>query len=235
MSKLPDKYDAKIIENTQRDLNIALINELSLLFYQLGIDTLEVIRAAETKWNFISFKPGMVGGHCIGVDPYYLTFKAEEVGYHPQIISAGRRMNDNMAKYAAQNIIKLMINQGLNISKCRIGILGFTFKENCPDIRNTKIYDLVNEFKDWRLDVLVTDCYADSDEVKKYYDLEIVSIENLNNLDALVVAVGHNKYRNMKLSELKLMSRQKNPILADLKGLYDKAIAEDIGFSVFRL
>ena len=226
---------AKIIENTQRDLNIALVNELSILFCRLGIDTLEVIRAAETKWNFISFKPGMVGGHCIGVDPYYLTFKAEEVGYHPQIISAGRRMNDNMATYAAQKIIKLMTAQGLNISNSKVGILGFTFKENCPDIRNTKIFNLINEFKEWGLDVLVSDCYADADEVKKYYGLEIISIENLINLDALVVAVGHNNYRNMKLSELKLMSRQQNPVLADLKGLYDKTMAEEIGFSVFRL
>jgi len=226
---------AKIIENTQRDLNIALINELSVLFCRLGVDTLEVIRAAETKWNFISFKPGMVGGHCIGVDPYYLTFKAEEVGYHPQIIAAGRRMNDNMARYAARNIIKLMTARGLNVSKSKIGVLGFTFKENCPDIRNTKIFDLIKEFKEWGLNVLVSDCYADPDEVKKSYNLDLLPIEDLKNLDALVVAVGHNRYRNMKLLDLKLMSRQQNPILADLKGLYDKSAAEEIGFSVFRL
>jgi UDP-N-acetyl-D-galactosamine dehydrogenase len=158
---------AKVIENTQRDLNIALVNELSVLFDRLGIDTIEVLEAAGTKWNFLPFRPGMVGGHCIGVDPYYLTFKAEEVGYHPQIIASGRRMNDNMSRYAARNIIKLMLKNKIDVSKSTVGIMGITFKENCPDIRNSKVVDLIKELNNWGVQTIVFDPWADKNEVSE--------------------------------------------------------------------
>ena len=226
---------AKVIENTQRDLNIALVNELSVLFNRLNIDTIEVLEAAGTKWNFLPFRPGMVGGHCIGVDPYYLTYKAEEVGYHPQIISSGRRMNDNMARYSARNIIKLMIQNNINVSKSKVGVLGITFKENCPDIRNSKVIDLINELKDWGVKVLVSDPYANSNEVKLEYGLNLSDIEKFNNLDVIIIAVGHKIYRNIDLRELKKLFKSKKPILADLKSIHDKASALKMGFTIFRL
>jgi UDP-N-acetyl-D-galactosamine dehydrogenase len=158
---------AKVIENTQRDLNIALVNELSVIFSRLGIDTLEVLEAAGSKWNFLPFRPGMVGGHCIGVDPYYLTHKAEEVGYHPQVILAGRRINDNMARYAARNVIRLMLKNGIDVARSTVGVMGITFKENCPDIRNSKVADLVREFGAWGVSVVVADPWADCEEVQQ--------------------------------------------------------------------
>ncbi len=225
---------AKVIENTQRDLNIALVNELSVLFERLNIDTIEVLEAAGTKWNFLPFRPGMVGGHCIGVDPYYLTHKAEEVGYHPQIIASGRRMNDNMARYAARNVIKLMLKNGIDVARSTVGVMGVTFKENCPDIRNSKVVDLINELKAWGVNVLVTDPYADKDEVFDEYGLKLNSIEDLSGVDALVVAVGHKLYRDMELHQLKNMIKSEKPVLADLKALYSRHDALQMGLTVFR-
>jgi UDP-N-acetyl-D-galactosamine dehydrogenase len=225
---------AKVIENTQRDLNIALINELSVLFDRLDIDTIEVLEAASTKWNFLPFRPGMVGGHCIGVDPYYLTHKAEEVGYHPQIIASGRRMNDNMARYAARNVIKLMLKNGIDVSKSKIGVMGITFKEDCPDIRNSKIVDLIKEFEAWGVKVVVTDPYADHEEVMNEYNIKLSVMDDLLAVDALVVAVGHQEYRQMKLAAIKKMLKSDKPVLADLKALYDRHEAAASGFTVFR-
>jgi len=225
---------AKIIENTQRDLNIALVNELSVLFERLGIDTIEVLEAAGTKWNFLPFRPGMVGGHCIGVDPYYLTHKAEEVGYHPQIIASGRRMNDNMARYAARSVIKLMLKNGIDVSKSKVGVMGITFKEDCPDIRNSKVVDLIEEFQAWGVNVVVADPYADADEVFDEYGVRLNSMDDLSSVDALVVAVGRKVYRNMSPLELKQMLKSEKPVLADLKALYNRHEAAALGLTVFR-
>jgi len=226
---------AKVIENTQRDLNIALINELSVIFARLGIDTLDVLEAAGSKWNFLPFRPGLVGGHCIGVDPYYLTHKAEEVGYHPQVILAGRRINDNMARYVARNTIKLMLQNGLDVPRCRVGVLGVTFKENCPDIRNSKVVDMVREFQAWGVEVVVADAWASADEVRHEYGLELGSIDAQHPVDALVVAVGHNEYRHAQLADLRALCRGGKPVLADVKSLYDRHAAAAAGFAVFRL
>lgn len=226
---------AKVIENTQRDLNIALINELSVLFDRLGIDTLEVLEAAGSKWNFLPFRPGMVGGHCIGVDPYYLTHKAEEVGYHPQIILAGRRMNDNMARYVARNTIKLMLRNGIDVARSRVAVMGITFKENCPDIRNSKVIDLIKELEAWGVEVVVADPYADSKEVKNEYEVNLLSLDLVGKVDALVVAVGHDEYRTMKLEVLKNFLKGQKPLLVDVKGLFDRKQAEALGLTVFRL
>jgi len=226
---------AKVIENTQRDLNIALINELSVLFDRLNIDTLEVLEAAGSKWNFLPFRPGMVGGHCIGVDPYYLTHKAEEVGYHPQIILAGRRMNDNMARYVARNTIKLMLRNGIDVANSKVAVLGITFKENCPDIRNSKVVDLVSELSSWGVNVIVADPYADSDEVAHEYRLALTPLEKLGVVDALIVAVGHNEYRSITLDKLKNLIKGEKPLLVDVKALYDRKLAKEMGFTIFRL
>ena len=226
---------AKVIENTQRDLNIALVNELSVIFDRIGIDTLDVLEAAGSKWNFLPFRPGLVGGHCIGVDPYYLTHKAEEVGYHPQVILAGRRINDNMARYVARNTIKHMLRNGMDVSQCRIGVLGVTFKENCPDIRNSKIVDMVNEFKAWGAKVAIADPWADAEEVAHEYGLELDAVDAQHPVDALVVAVGHNEYRQMPLSGLRAVCRGSKPVLADVKSLFSRREAAEAGFTVFRL
>ncbi len=226
---------AKVIENTQRDLNIALVNELSVIFDRLGIDTIDVLEAAGSKWNFLPFRPGLVGGHCIGVDPYYLTHKAEEVGYHPQVILAGRRINDNMARYVARNTIKLMLKNGLDVPRCRIGVLGITFKENCPDIRNSKVADMVSEFQAWGATVVVADPWANADEVAHEYGFSLGKVDADNQVDALVVAVGHNEFRNATPSELRIFCRGSKPVLADVKSLFDRHEASAAGFTVFRL
>lgn len=226
---------AKVIENTQRDLNIALMNELSVLFARLGIDTLDVLEAAGSKWNFLPFRPGLVGGHCIGVDPYYLTHKAEEVGYHPQVILAGRRINDNMARYVARNTIKLMLKNGIDVPRCRVGVLGITFKENCPDIRNSKVVDMVREFEAWGVQVVVVDPMASAAEVQHEYGLQLGQVDASNPVDALVVAVGHNAYRNASPTELRTLCRGTQPVLADVKSLFDRQQVVDAGFTVFRL
>ena len=226
---------AKVIENTQRDLNIALVNELSVIFDRLGIDTLEVLEAAGSKWNFLPFRPGMVGGHCIGVDPYYLTHKAEEVGYHPQVILAGRRINDNMARYVARNVIKLMLRNGIDVARSTVGLLGITFKENCPDIRNSKVVDMVREFETWGVKVVVADTWADAHEVAHEYGIELGVIDSRQPLDSLVVAVGHTEYRNMSPTSLRQLCQGDRPVLADVKSLYNRHEATNAGFTVFRL
>lgn len=226
---------AKVIENTQRDLNIALVNELSVIFDRLGIDTIDVLEAAGSKWNFLPFRPGLVGGHCIGVDPYYLTHKAEEVGYHPQVILAGRRINDNMARYVARNTIKKMLQNGIDVPRAKVGVLGVTFKENCPDIRNSKVADLIKEFEAWGAQVVVSDPWADAEEVRHEYGIELGLVNAEHPVDALVVAVGHNEFRNLSAAELKTYVRSDKPVLADVKGLFNRTIIAEHGFTVFRL
>lgn len=226
---------AKVIENTQRDLNIALVNELSVIFARLGIDTLDVLEAAGSKWNFLPFRPGMVGGHCIGVDPYYLTHKAEQVGYHPQVILAGRRINDNMGRYVARNTIKRMLQAGMDVPRCRIGVLGITFKENCPDIRNSKVIDVVRELQAWGAEVIVADTWADPAEVQHEYSIPLGAIDQDHPVDALIVAVGHNEYRALSPTQLKTLTRGNSPVLADVKSLYDRHALVAAGFNVFRL
>ena len=227
---------AKVIENTQRDINIAFVNELSVIFNRLNIDTLDVLEAAGTKWNFLPFRPGMVGGHCIGVDPYYLTYKAEKIGYHPQIILAGRRMNDNMARYAARNIMKKMSKIGLVSSEAKVGVLGVTFKDNCPDIRNSKVFDLIKEFQEWGVQVIATDVWADRQEVMNSYGLKLVDKIPTGVCDAVVVAVAHDDYAALNPSDLKMLCKtETTPVLGDLKSIYSRQICEELGFEVFRL
>ncbi|TPU94820.1 Vi polysaccharide biosynthesis UDP-N-acetylglucosamine C-6 dehydrogenase TviB [Acinetobacter baumannii] len=226
---------AKVIENTQRDLNIALVNELSVIFDRIGIDTLDVLEAAGSKWNFLPFRPGLVGGHCIGVDPYYLTHKAEEVGYHPQVILAGRRINDNMARYVARNTIKLMLQNGIDVPRSKVGVLGVTFKENCPDIRNSKVADLIKELEFWGAQVVVADPWADAEEVKHEYGVELGTVNAQNPVDSLIVAVGHSQFRSLSASELRSYVKAEKPVLADVKSLFDRTQMSDVGFTVFRL
>ena len=226
---------AKVIENTQRDLNIALVNELSVIFDRIGIDTVDVLEAAGSKWNFLPFRPGLVGGHCIGVDPYYLTHKAEEVGYNPQVILAGRRINDNMAQYVAQSTIKHMVKNGIDVTTATVGILGVTFKENCPDIRNSKIADVIQEFKQWGVNVVVCDPWADAKEVKDEYGIELGFVNAEHPVDSVVVAVGHNEFRHLSPQELRSYVRGEKPVLADVKSLFNRSEMTQQGFTVFRL
>lgn len=226
---------AKVIENTQRDLNIALVNELSVIFDRIGIDTLDVLEAAGSKWNFLPFRPGLVGGHCIGVDPYYLTHKAEEVGYHPQVILAGRRINDNMARYVARNTIKLMLQNGIDVPRAKVGVLGVTFKENCPDIRNSKVADLIKELEFWGAQVVVVDPWADAEEVQNEYGIELGLIDEKNPVDSLIIAVGHHEFRSLSANELRSYVKCEKPVLADVKSLFDRTEMSDVGFTVFRL
>jgi UDP-N-acetyl-D-glucosamine/UDP-N-acetyl-D-galactosamine dehydrogenase len=226
---------AKVIENSQRDLNIAFVNELSVIFERIGIDTLEVLEAAGSKWNFLPFRPGMVGGHCIGVDPYYLTHKAEELGYHPQIILAGRRMNDNMARYAARNVIKRMLQNGIDVARSKVGVMGITFKENCPDIRNSKVADLVKELQSWGVTVVVTDPWADAVEVKHEYGIDLGEVSAQNPVNSLVIAVSHQEFRALTPETLKsYCTTDHQPVAADLKTLYDRHAMAQAGFTVFR-
>jgi len=226
---------AKVIENSQRDLNIAFVNELSVIFDRIGIDTLEVLEAAGSKWNFLPFRPGMVGGHCIGVDPYYITHKAEELGYHPQIILAGRRMNDNMARYAARNVIKRMLQNGIDVARSKVCVMGITFKENCPDIRNSKVADLVKELQSWGVTVIVTDPWADPAEVKQVYGIDLCEVSAHNPVDSLVIAVGHQEFRALTPETLKSYCKTDHqPVAADLKALFDRHTMAKIGFTVFR-
>ncbi|WP_029653243.1 Vi polysaccharide biosynthesis UDP-N-acetylglucosamine C-6 dehydrogenase TviB [Marinobacter daepoensis] len=209
---------AKVIENTQRDLNIALMNELSMIFARIGIDTHEVLAAAGTKWNFLPFKPGLVGGHCIGVDPYYLTHKAQAIGYHPEIILAGRRVNDNMGPYAAAALVKAMIKKGHTIAKSRVLVMGLTFKENCPDLRNTRVIDVVNELKDFGCQVDVTDCWADNQEAEHEYGITLVAEPGKGEYDAVFLAVPHREYAGMSSEQLRDYTNSSG-ILFDLKGV----------------
>jgi len=207
---------AKVIENSQRDINIAFVNELALIFNKLGIDTNAVLEAAGTKWNFLPFKPGLVGGHCIGVDPYYLTYKAQEVGYNPEIILAGRRLNDNMGIYVANQVIKLLIKKGHKIEGSKVLVLGITFKENCPDIRNSRVIDVIQELKEFGCNVDVTDYWADSDEVQREYGLELIKEPNYDEYSAIVLAVAHENYKNLEL-------KNNCQIVFDIKNILKKS------------
>jgi UDP-N-acetyl-D-galactosamine dehydrogenase len=226
---------AKVIENTQRDLNIALMNELAVVFERMGIDTQEVLEAAGSKWNFLPFRPGLVGGHCIGVDPYYLTHKAEQLGYIPQVILAGRRINDNMGRYVARSTIKQMLRCKHDVAKCRVGVLGVTFKENCPDIRNSKVVDIVGELRSWGVEVVLTDPHADAQELHEEYGLSLGTIDPAHQVDALVVAVAHSEFRAMTSQQLRGLVRSEHPVLIDVKSLYKRADLEAAGFHVWRL
>ncbi|WP_239745294.1 nucleotide sugar dehydrogenase [Mammaliicoccus sp. F-M27] len=208
---------AKVIENTQRDVNIALMNEIAIIFDKVGIDTSEVLEASGTKWNFLNFKPGLVGGHCIGVDPYYLTHKAQELGHHPEVILAGRRINDNMSKYVASNIIKELLRKGIEVQGMTINLLGLTFKENCPDLRNTKVIDIVRELEDYGMNVIVNDAEADKETAKKLYGIELKDKNEMTKTDALIFAVPHNDYIEDKNSYLELLND--NGVIIDIKGL----------------
>ena len=227
---------AKVIENTQRDLNIALMNELSIIFNLMGIDTLDVLKAAGTKWNFMNFTPGLVGGHCIGVDPYYLTFKAEELGYHPEVILAGRRINDAMGRITAHRIVKIMISKGNVVRGSRVGILGFTFKENVPDLRNTRVVDIISELKSFGLEVLVSDAKAYPDEALSIYNQELLTLDEFNNLDALIIAVSHTVYKKLTPQKIKSFFKKNiDPFVFDIKGLFDKKNFLNSGIDYVRI
>jgi len=226
---------AKVIENTQRDLNIALMNELSMIFHRVGIDTLEVLEAAGTKWNFLPFRPGLVGGHCIGVDPYYLTFKAEALGYHPEMILAGRRINDTMGKYIAERTVKLLIGADKQVKGARIAVLGLTFKEDVPDLRNTRVVDIIAELSDYEVEVMVHDPMADAGEARRYYGLSLSPLECLEGVDAVVMAVAHGAYRTIGLKGLADLCGGGQTILVDVKGQMDPAEARQLGFVYWRL
>ena len=213
---------AKVIENTQRDLNIALINELSLIFDKVGIDTEHVLKAAGTKWNFLNFRPGLVGGHCIGVDPYYLTHKAQELGYTPEVILAGRRINDNMGIHVAANLVKHLSKRGLNPGKAKILVLGLTFKENCPDLRNTKVIDTIVELADYGAELDIVDPWVDQDEAKKVYDLSVSSGIPSDNYDAVLVSVAHDSFKELSVADLRAKCKPK-AVIYDLKYVYPES------------
>jgi UDP-N-acetyl-D-galactosamine dehydrogenase len=225
---------AKVIENTQRDLNIALMNELALIFDRMGIDTNDVLEAAGTKWNFLKFRPGLVGGHCIGVDPYYLTHKAEKVGYIPQVILAGRRINDGMGKFIAQRTVKEMIHAGHGILHSTVTVLGLTFKEDCPDLRNSKVIDIINELRDYGVQVQVHDSLADPAEAQHEYSVKLLSLAELKPAAAVVVAVAHREYRSFTMAQLKALMGE-NPLLVDVKGMYDQKSVAAAGIRLWRL
>lgn len=225
---------AKVIENTQRDLNIALMNELAIIFDKIGIDTTEVLEAAGTKWNFLKFKPGLVGGHCIGVDPYYLTHKAEMLGYHPQVILAGRRINDGMGKFIAENTVKRMIQSDCSIKGARVNVLGLTFKENCPDLRNSKVPDIIAELQSYGIDVTVHDPVADPAEARHEYGLDLSGWDDLPVADAVVVAVAHDAYRDMGLPVIRKKVRD-NGALIDVKAQFSDKHPALTGLAAWRL
>jgi UDP-N-acetyl-D-galactosamine dehydrogenase len=224
---------AKVIENTQRDLNIALMNELALIFDRLGIDTLDVLEAAGTKWNFLPFRPGLVGGHCIGVDPYYLTHKAEKIGYIPQVILAGRRINDGVGKFIAQRTIREMVHAGVNILGSTVTVLGLTFKENCPDIRNSRVIDIIRELQDYGVNVQPHDPMADPAEVEHEYGLNMVPFDQLKPASAVVLAVAHREYKEMPLDVYKGLMN--GGVLIDVKGMFTQQIADKSGVRYWRL
>ena len=225
---------AKVIENTQRDLNIALMNELAIIFDKIGIDTLEVLKAAGTKWNFLPFRPGLVGGHCIGVDPYYLTHKAEMIGYHPQVILAGRRINDGMAKFVAEKTVKTMIAAGFNVKGSKVNVIGLTFKENCPDLRNSKVADIVYELQSYGVDVHVYDPVASNADARHEYGIELVSWEDLPRADALIAAVSHKELLARPLADFQAKLNDGGCFI-DVKSQFDEKAISDAGFSVWRL
>ncbi|MDY2720466.1 MAG: nucleotide sugar dehydrogenase [Candidatus Faecousia sp.] len=227
---------AKVIENSQRDINIAFMNELSIIFNKMGIDTKSVLEAAGTKWNFLKFQPGLVGGHCIGVDPYYLTYKAEQLGYHSQIILSGRRINDDMGKYCAENLVKKLIQADVPVKNAKVAILGFTFKENCPDTRNTKVIDIYNELKEYGITAAIADPEADADEARRLYGVEFVDMADIRDMDAVILAVAHDRFKTLDMAALDSLYRQNAPkVLLDLKGLLDRKAYEAAGYYYWRL
>lgn len=229
---------AKVIENSQRDINIAFMNELSIIFNKMNIDTLSVLKAAGTKWNFLNFKPGLVGGHCIGIDPYYLTYKAEELGYHSQVILSGRRINDDMGKYTAEQIVKKIISVDIPVKTAKIAILGFTFKENCPDTRNTKIIDIVNELKEYGITPVIADPTADANEAKHLYGIEFCSMSDIHDCNAIILAVAHNAFASLDMKAFDSMFAESNnnkKVIADLKGILNRSEYETAGYCYWRL
>ena len=229
---------AKVIENSQRDINIAFMNELSIIFNKMDIDTTEVLEAAGTKWNFLKFSPGLVGGHCIGVDPYYLTYKAEQMGYHSQIILSGRRINDDMGKYVVENLVKNLIKADVPVKDAKVAILGFTFKENCPDTRNTRVIDIVNELKEYGINPMIADPQADAEEANHEYGITFNSIEEVSQMDAVIVAVGHNQFMNLEQNDFNKMFKQaenENKVLLDIKGVLNRKEYEATGYRYWRL
>ena len=226
---------AKVIENSQRDINIAFMNELSIIFNKMGIDTKSVLAAAGTKWNFLKFFPGLVGGHCIGVDPYYLTYKAEMLGYHSQVILAGRRINDDMGAYVAQNCVKRLIAADKAVRNARVAILGFTFKENCPDTRNSKVFDIVNELHEFGIEPLIADPTADAAEAKRLYSVEFVSLSEIKDMDAVILAVAHQEFSAFTIAQVDSMFGKGQKVLLDIKGVLDRKEYEAAGYSYWRL
>ena len=250
---------AKVIENSQRDINIAFMNELSIIFNRLGIDTRAVLKAAGTKWNFLNFTPGLVGGHCIGVDPYYLTYKAEELGYHSQVILSGRKINDDMGKYVAENTVKQMIKANKQINGSKVAVFGFTFKENCPDVRNTRVIDVIKELEEYGVEVVIVDPVADKDELWHEYRIHPVEVNGINDVDAIIFAVSHEEFKKISLEDLKKLYRRtaKNTlngidevaatsekniktngngcVLIDVKAMFDRNEAICEGFNYWRL
>ncbi len=226
---------AKVIENSQRDINIAFMNELSIIFHKMGIDTKAVLEAAGTKWNFLDFYPGLVGGHCIGVDPYYLTYKAEMLGYHSQVILSGRRINDGMGKYVAENCVKNLIAADKNVRNAKVAVLGFTFKENCPDTRNTKVIDIVNELKEYGIQPLVADPQADADEAASLYGTKFTGMDEIKNVDAVILAVAHREFAGLKRPVIDAMYEKGQKVILDIKGLLDRKEYEAAGYRYWRL
>ena len=226
---------AKVIENSQRDINIAFMNELSIIFHKLGIDTKAVLEAAGTKWNFLKFAPGLVGGHCIGVDPYYLTYKAEETGYHSQVILSGRRINDSMGQYVTESLIKLMAKSGVPISGAKVAVLGLTFKENCPDTRNSRVVDIIHELHEYGIEPVVCDDVADKDGAEREYGLELTAFERVKNCDAVILAVAHDEFKALSRSDFDALYKNETKILLDVKGILDRKTFESAGYKYWRL
>ena len=226
---------AKVIENSQRDINIAFMNELSIIFNKMGIDTQSVLKAAGTKWNFLKFYPGLVGGHCIGVDPYYLTYKAEMLGYHSQIILSGRRINDDMGKYVAENLVKNLIKSGKSVKGAKVAILGFTFKENCPDTRNSKIFDIVKELREYSIEPVVADPVADSDEAEKLYGIKFTDISEIKDMDGVILAVAHEEFSRFTTKDMDGFCGGEHKVLLDIKGILSRKEYEEAGYCYWRL
>ena len=227
---------AKVIENSQRDINIAFMNELSIIFNKMGIDTKAVLEAAGTKWNFLKFFPGLVGGHCIGVDPYYLTYKAEQMGYHSQIILSGRRINDDMGKYVVESLVKKLIQADIPVKSAKVAILGFTFKENCPDTRNTRIIDIVNELKEYSITPVIADPVADKAEAKHEYGMEFADMDSIKDMDAVILAVSHDEFSSLTIEDMnRFYSGNSTKVLLDIKGLLNRKEFENAGYIYWRL
>jgi UDP-N-acetyl-D-galactosamine dehydrogenase len=226
---------AKVIENTQRDINIAFMNELSIIFNKMNINTRSVLAAAGTKWNFLNFTPGLVGGHCIGVDPYYLAYKAQQLGYHPEVILAGRRINDHMGKYVAENTVKLLIKADKPIKGARVFVMGLSFKEDVPDARNSKVVDIIRELQEYGIEVLVSDPVAENEDVVREYNLQLSEYDAVSDADAIIIAVGHKQYRDIPLDKLQLKYSDGTKVLMDVKGIHSPAKARELGYLYWSL